>query len=181
MASLGHLAVGLALGRLESGERSTAGRAWSMALLAGLAVLPDADVIAWRYGVGYDSILGHRGAAHSLAAALAVGLVAGLVARRLGAGFARGAKFAALAVASHGPLDMLTDGGGGIALLWPFTSERWFVPWRPIPVAPIGLDYLSREGLAVFTTELLYFAPLLAYALWRRKATAPAPARPPAE
>ena len=47
-------------------------------------------------------------------------------------------------LASHALLDTLTDGGLGAALLWPFNFTRYFAPWRPIPVAPIGLDFLSR-------------------------------------
>ena len=49
----------------------------------------------------------------------------------------------ALVVASHGLLDALTDGGLGAALLWPFSDERFFAPWRPLPVAPIGARFWS--------------------------------------
>ena len=50
-----------------------------------LAVLPDADVLAFSFGVPYHHVLGHRGFTHSFffAAALAV-LLAGLLRRRVG-------------------------------------------------------------------------------------------------
>ena len=73
-------------------------------------------------------------------------------------------------VASHGPLDALTDGGEGVALLWPFSSERFFFPWRPIPVAPIGLRYFfTTSGWRVARVELLGFLPLWLLALWPRR------------
>jgi len=72
-------------------------------------------------------------------------------------------------VASHGLLDALTNGGRGIALLWPFTNARYFAPWRPIPVAPIGLRFLSSRGLHVALVELALFSPLFVYGLWPRK------------
>jgi hypothetical protein len=47
----------------------------------------------------------------------------------------------------------MTNGGLGCALLWPFSDERFFVPWRPIPVAPIGLAFLSARGLRIAVIE----------------------------
>lgn len=70
--------------------------------------------------------------------------------------------------ASHGLLDAMTDGGLGIALFWPFTPERYFAPWRPLPVAPIGARLVSARGLRVMLTELVQFAPVFVYALWPR-------------
>src|SRR5688572_10480141 len=40
--------------------------------------------------------------------------------------------------ASHGLLDAMTDGGRGIAFFSPFSNHRYFLPWRPIRVSPIG-------------------------------------------
>ena len=70
-----------------------------------------------------------------------------------------------MVLVSHGLLDTLTDGGLGCALLWPFDLTRYFAPWRPIPVAPIGLDFLSLSGLVVSLTELVLFLPLILFAL----------------
>lgn len=102
--------------------------------------------------------------------ALACGLAAGLVAAR-GTTRARGLRvglFIAAIIATHGPLDALTDGGEGVALLWPFSTKRIFFPWRPLPVAPIGIHFLSRAGLAVAKVEILAFMPLFLYGLWPR-------------
>jgi inner membrane protein len=63
----------------------------------------------------------------------------------------------------------MTDGGRGVALLWPFTVHRYFLPWRPIPVAPIGIAFFSGPGMRVAAVELLEFAPFLLYALWPRR------------
>ena len=59
--------------------------------------------------------------------------------------------------ASHGILDAFTNGGLGIALLSPFESTRYFFPWTPIMVSPIGIKgFLSRWGLLVIKSEPLY-------------------------
>jgi len=51
-------------------------------------------------------------------------------------------------------------------LLWPFSDERFFAPWTPLPVAPIGRAFLSGEGLRVATVEVVLLSPLLVYLLW---------------
>ena len=66
-------------------------------------------------------------------------------------------------------LDSLTDGGLGAALLWPLSTARFFAPWTPIPVAPIGGGMLSARGLYVALTEVALFSPLLVYAVWPRR------------
>ena len=166
MASIGHIAVGLAAARLYRGGREPGWR--SMAWWSALSLLPDVDVIGFAIGVEYGDPWGHRGATHSLAAAVAGGVVAGLVSRAARRPAIRTGAVATLVLASHGLLDTLTDGGLGAALLWPFDLTRYFATWRPIPVAPIGLDFFSAYGLTVSLTELILFAPLLAWALWPR-------------
>lgn len=186
MASLGHVAVGMVAGRLASrgAARGTSGAlVFRMFALSAASLLPDADVIAFQLGIPYGAPFGHRGASHSFVAALLIGILAGILAAqqaRPRAGLPRGqvardrglrvALYVALVVATHGPLDALTDGGLGVALLWPFSHERFFFPWTPIPVAPIGIRMVSSRGLLVASTELLYFAPLFLYALWGRGA-----------
>lgn len=86
------------------------------------------------------------------------------------ASVARTGLLASLVLASHALLDTLTDGGRGCALFWPFSDARYFAPYRPIPVAPIGLGFLSARGLSVAAVELVIFAPLFAYVLWPRRA-----------
>jgi inner membrane protein len=68
----------------------------------------------------------------------------------------------------------MTDGGLGVARLWPFSSARFFAPWRPIPVAPIGAGMLSGRGLHVVMVESLWSLPILLWAAWPRRGTRPA-------
>ena len=64
------------------------------------------------------------------------------------------AVYFALVTASHALLDALTDGGLGVALLAPFSNERFFLPWRPIEVSPIGPGFFSARGVSVIASEL---------------------------
>ncbi|HZH04072.1 MAG TPA: metal-dependent hydrolase, partial [Myxococcaceae bacterium] len=141
-----------------------------MFLFSGLALIPDLDVVAFALRVPYGAPWGHRGASHSLAAALAVGLLAGWLARGTSLPPVRTGLWAVLAMASHGLLDILTDGGQGVALFWPLDPTRYFAPFRPLPVSPVGAGMFSARGLYVIGVELLAFAPLWLYALWPRRA-----------
>ena len=164
MASIGHVAIGMAAARLSRAERA-AMPAWrSIALWSTLSLLPDADVIGFSFGVEYADPWGHRGATHSFAFALVVGAFVGLAARRFGAPPMRVWAIASAVLVSHGLLDTMTDGGLGCALFWPFDLTRYFAPWRPIPVAPIGLAFFTPYGLFVSLTELVLFAPIAVYA-----------------
>jgi hypothetical protein len=51
-----------------------------------------------------------------------------------------------LATASHGLLDAMTDGGLGVAFFSPFDKHRYFFPWTPIRVSPIGLTRLFQRA-----------------------------------
>jgi inner membrane protein len=137
---------------------------------AGCAILPDADVVGLPFGVPLGSLLGHRGLTHSLAFAAAL---AAVVAPRV---VPRGSRLALwlylfVATASHGVLDALTDGGIGIAFFAPFDTGRYYLPWRPIVVSPLGLRPLfSAWGAAVLVSEVLWvWLPSAFFALvaWR--------------
>src|SRR5262245_25094755 len=163
MATLGHVAVGLAAARAYQPGKPPR---WPVAALwSAAAVLPDADVITLPLGIRYDDQWGHRGFSHSLIFAVAIGLIAGLVARRFKQPPARSALFVGAVVASHGLLDTLSDGGLGCALLWPLDLTRYFAPWHPIPVAPIAFGMLSMYGVIVVLVEFVLFCPLLFVAL----------------
>jgi inner membrane protein len=166
MASLGHIAVGLAVARVRGGRplrerrRLVAGLLWSL-----VSLLPDLDVIGFSLGVKYGDEWGHRGATHSIVFSMAVTALLGAAAlprRRPGVSTA---LVAAFVLVSHALLDTLTDGGLGCALFWPFDLTRYFAPWTPIPVAPIGVDFLSAAGLYVAVVEAILFAPLFWLAL----------------
>jgi inner membrane protein len=168
MASLGHVAIGMAAARLYGYGRRP--HPVSLAAWSALSLLPDADVIGFPLGVHYEDPWGHRGATHSLAFAVGVGSVIGLVAaRRFRQPLARTAIFTCAVLASHPLLDTMTDGGLGCALFWPFDLTRYFAPWRPIQVAPIGLDFFTPYGAIVALSELVLFFPLFVYALGSAK------------
>lgn len=175
MASIGHVAVGMAVGRYEAGLSSRGRLAASMLLFSALAMLPDADVIAFKLGIPYSAPWGHRGATHSLVFAALVALGVTGLARLLRLSPWRTGLLALLAVASHGLLDSLTDGGLGVALLWPFSNERFFAPLHPLPVAPIGTRMFSSRGMYVVAFEFIAFIPFWAFALWPRRRAAREP------
>jgi inner membrane protein len=174
MASFGHVAVGMALGRLGAGEASPRRVGVAMLGMSALAMLPDADVIAFALRIPYAATWGHRGASHSLLLAAAVALVVAAGTRLARGPAVKAGLLTLVALGSHGLLDAMTTGGLGAALLWPLDDTRYFLPLRPIPVAPIGAGMLSRRGLYVVVVELLLFLPFWAYALWpRRRAARP--------
>jgi len=62
-----------------------------------------------------------------------------------------------VAVVSHPLLDMLTSGGLGVALYWPYSNERVFFDVRPIAVSPIGIaNFFTVRGWRVIKSELLW-------------------------
>ena len=134
------------------------------------SALPDLDVIGFRFGVRYGSFWGHRGFTHSLvfAALLAVAVVAVGFRRGL-PGIGRSALIAYLflATASHGLLDAMTNGGLGVAFFSPFDNRRYFLPWRPILVSPIGLGrFATSRGYLVLKSEFVWvWIPAALFAL----------------
>ena len=140
-------------------------RAVLVLLGAVLAVLPDLDVVGLAVGWGLDHPLGHRGLSHSLAMAIALaGLATLAVPARPAERRRRVWLVLALAAASHGLLDALTNGGRGVAFFAPFAWTRWHFPVRPIEVSPIGVwTFFSRRGLEVLTNEVVWlWVPSLA-------------------
>lgn len=148
------LALGLALGRKKISPRLTAVGMF-------VAIAPDFDTVAFKLGIAYADQFGHRGASHSLMFALAVGLFGAAIAPWLHATRWRALLWLTFCTASHPLLDALTNGGLGVALLWPWSQERFFAPWRPIAVSPIGAGFFSMRGVTVLWSELLWIcAPL---------------------
>lgn len=158
-----HALVPLAL-RVAFGRAAVPPRLLAAGALA--AVAPDFDSIGFALGIAYADAFGHRGASHSLAFAVAVGVLGALAARWLGTTRWRAFVVLAFCTASHPLLDALTNGGLGVALLWPWSEARLFAPWRPIAVSPIGAGFFSLRGVAVLGSELVWVvAPLGALAM----------------
>jgi inner membrane protein len=130
------------------------------AIVAGavLSVVPDVDVIAFGTPLGDWHWLGHRGFTHSLVFALAAAIAVQALLFRdapwLSRRWSGHAVFLFVCGASHGLLDAMTDGGAGIMFFWPFSLERYFLPWTPLEVSPIGRAFFSEYGLEVLLTEL---------------------------
>jgi inner membrane protein len=81
--------------------------------------------------------------------------------------------------ASHGLLDALTDGGLGVAFFAPFDAGRYFLPWTPIRVSPIGLGFFSARGAEVLASEVVWvWLPALALvaAVWAGRKLLKSPA-----
>lgn len=132
-------------------------RFWLLTALC--AILPDADVIGFSFGVRDGSMLGHRGFTHSILFAFSVGaLVAALAFRNVRIGLSRATLFGyfLLVTLSHPLLDMFTDGGSGVALFAPFSTRRYFFPWRPVEASPIGMRFFGDRGLDVIASEMIW-------------------------
>lgn len=113
-----------------------------------LAMLPDADVLAFKFGVAYGNVFGHRGFTHSLLFAFVVPILCVLIGRRwFRASLTRCWLFLTVSLLSHSLLDSITTGGKGVGWLWPWSDERFFAPWQVIKVAPFALSrYTTPYG-----------------------------------
>lgn len=173
MASLfGHVAASTAIGCAFFPKQVRP----ATLLLAGFcAFAPDLDVLAFRFGIPYGSEWGHRGWTHSLVFGVVFGgLMAwffrGLTTQSpLTASDANGQTnlsrqttsafmaWCVLSTISHPLLDMLTNGGRGCALWWPFSAERIFFPFRPVEVSPMSVSgFISEWGLTVLASEAVW-------------------------
>jgi inner membrane protein len=123
-----------------------------------LSMTPDADVIGFRFGVHYGDLLGHRGLSHSIAFAIVLNGIATAAIY----GQERLMKwrilwlYLFLATISHGILDAFTNGGLGVAFFAPFSNTRYFFPWNPIEVSPIGSGFFSSTGVEVLSNEAIW-------------------------
>lgn len=156
MASLiSHAVAALGVGTLFA-RLQVPKRVWVIGAMC--SMLPDIDVVGFRFAIHYGDFWGHRGFTHSLlfAGVLAtLALMAGLP--RALPSLSRGWLwlYFFLATASHGILDAMTNGGLGVAFFSPFDNTRYFFPWHPILVSPISLTrFFSGRGVAVMQSEL---------------------------
>jgi len=133
------------------------------------AMAPDVDVFGFRFGIRYGALWGHRGLTHSLAFAFCLSLLALLFALPYVAGVAHRLivwLYLLLASASHSVLDAFTNGGLGVAFFSPFDTTRYFFPFRPIEVSPIGAGFFSERGLSVLYSEFVWvWVPSIVFAI----------------
>lgn len=158
LPALGHLAVGYAIALRAA--RSPRTRSPSLGLLlvlvVAVAVIPDLDIPAAELGLAE-----HRGGSHSLVMAAVMGGVVAVIARwRKQSALLWGAA-AAVSMASHGVLDLFSQ-GPGVKLLWPFTDARFASSVRPLPT-PHVFQILSPHELLVLAAEVALFAPVVLF------------------
>lgn len=160
MASVfGHAFAAIAIGNSYSKKTANA-KFFIIGVVC--SILPDADVISFNLGIAYEDMWGHGGITHSLLFALLLGILVTLLFYRKDLTSRRGIGyilFFTLCTASHGLLDAMTGGGGGlgVAFFAPFDNARYYLPWRPIKVSPIGAArFFSEWGLKVLLSEFLW-------------------------
>jgi inner membrane protein len=137
-------------------------RFWGVSILC--STLPDIDIFGSRLGLGFGGFWGHRGFFHSLLFAFFLSLLAWYFASRdtaFSGSFGKSSwklwVFYFLLSSSHGLLDAITNGGSGVAFFSPFDSTRYFFPWRPVMVSPIGWrGFFSSWGARVIVNEMTW-------------------------
>ncbi len=156
-SAFGHAFAAIALGTSLPKEYRTP-KFWILAMIC--AILPDADVIGFSFGIPYESFWGHRGFSHSFLSAFILGIgitiifYTSIVLSKKGIYLI---LFFTFATVSHAVLDAMTTGGLGVAFFSPWDNTRHFFDWRPIKVSPIGIkNFFSEWGLRVILSELIY-------------------------
>lgn len=130
-------------------------------VLSAVAVLPDVDVLAFRFGIPYERPLGHRGLTHSLAFAAALGLITPILTFRELPRLTRAwwilALLSFLACALHGVLDAFTDAGRGVGFFIPFDDTRYFFPFRPLETSPVSpMAFFRGRALEILANEIVW-------------------------
>lgn len=150
-SAFGHALVGYTFSKILDKKQSKL----LIALAVISSILPDADVLAFRFGIPYEHWLGHRGFTHSFFFsfiwALFVAMLFGKEQKRL--------FFVVvfLATISHAILDAMTNGGLGVGFFIPISDERYFLLCRPIQVSPLGIErFFSKWGWRVICSELIW-------------------------
>ena len=152
MASIfGHGVVGFTVAKVIDNKNLK----WLLIIAVFSTILPDFDVIAFKFGIAYEHPLGHRGFTHSILFALIWALV-------LMVALGKQSKLVwflviFISTVSHGVLDAMTSGGRGVGFLIPFDNHRFFFPFRQIIVSPLGIKKLFSEwGVKVLFSEFKY-------------------------
>ena len=160
---LTHPAVPVAIA-LSLGRGVVSGRLLGAGVFA--SMLPDLDVIGFHIGIPYAADFGHRGFSHSILFAALVAVAGACAFRFLRSTALRSFLFLFVTTVSHGVLDAFTNGGLGVAFLWPWSNERFFAPVQVIEVAPIGMGrFASARGVAVLWSEIIWvWLPLIGLA-----------------
>lgn len=165
---IGHSLAGLAA-FLAAGRRAGARNSFRALGLVSLANLPDIDFLP-GYIFGTPRAY-HWGPTHSITAAITVGCVVGAGARLGGTRFAPAFLLAIVAYGSHILMDLLlglhAHPSVGLQVLWPFSPEKFMLPWSVFVAAPkvvgrgpVGLLF-SPEALPLYVREIAVMTPVV--------------------
>lgn len=154
-SAFGHGFAGVMLGKTFFAEKQLR-KFWILSIAC--AILPDADALGHALGVPYQSIWGHRGFTHSIVFAALIGaLIPVLFFREYRDKRLNLSAYFFIVTLSHSLLDGLTKGGLGAGYFIPFDNDRYFLPWRPILVSPIGVtSFFNARGLRVIASEAMW-------------------------
>ena len=144
MATIAHLAFATAVRRRWGNQKNYF---LLLLFLCFLSYFPDLDT---HFGLEDSHPWGHRGATHSILFTVVLGAFSGCLGKYFDLSFKKMFWISVMTI-SHSILDMMTQGNLGVAALWPWTHERYFLPWKWIP---------KNKWM-----ETLYFSPLLIYSL----------------
>ncbi|MCW5908506.1 MAG: metal-dependent hydrolase [Chitinophagales bacterium] len=157
-SAFSHAIASVAIGKLTF-LNNTNWKFWLLGIFC--AVIPDADALGFKLGVPYESFWGHRGFTHSFCFAALLALFVNLALYREETIYTARwwllFLFFFLTTASHAVLDAMTTGGLGVAFFSPFDNTRYFFPFRPIKVSPIGVGaFFSEWGWRVIKSEFVW-------------------------
>jgi len=155
-SAFSHAFVALAFGKVPQPPILT----WPIVFMGMIcSIIPDVDVIGFYFGIHYGDLWGHRGLTHSIffAALLSVTLTGVWYRQKSSAAKAGIGVYLFLCTASHGVLDAMTDGGLGVAFFSPFDATRYFFPFRPVAISPIGIgDFFNGNAVQILVSEVTW-------------------------
>lgn len=140
------------------------------------AIAADFDYVGYLFNFGNLSFFGHRGFTHSIFFAIVIATLICIV-------FFRNVDFKSkaflfllfnffLAALSHPLLDYLINQNNGVALFFPFSTERFSFPFAPINEEICSaFEYYRKYFWLVLKVEIIYliFPAILFYYLIKRK------------
>jgi len=116
------------------------------------SIMPDIDILAFRFDIAYSDLWGHRGMTHSLLFAFIWSIFLWFIILR--SSDYRHQRFISktsitaitilfLSTSSHGILDAMTNGGLGVAFFSPFDTTPTFYPGNPYKFHRLGWVHFS--------------------------------------
>ncbi len=161
---IAHAVSGYAIARLWPDARPPWPRRWLLFYTVFIAVAADLDFVPqFITGERY-----HHGFTHSITFALGVSLVAWCIAHYVYKQ-QRACQLGVLTLAlygSHLALDVITQGGAGIQLLWPFTTEYYQSSVLIFPSTHWSKPLLRYPGHFVFLAFELVYTVLIIGSVW---------------